>query len=59
MGWPLQSHIDLLSRSSRTSGLKNDNIFKVNGQRLKPYIEGTEHTNNVEFFNLTDPIYLD
>lgn len=38
---------------------KSGQIFKVNGQRLKPYIRGTEHIEDVESINLIDPIYLD
>jgi hypothetical protein len=38
---------------------KTGNLFKVNDQRLKPYIEGTEHTDDVESVDLADPIYLD
>lgn len=38
---------------------KNGNLFKVNGQRLKPYIEGIEHREDVESVDLADPIYID
>jgi hypothetical protein len=40
-------------RSSRSS-----QIFKVNGQRLKPYIQGIEHNTDVESIDLMDPIYF-
>jgi hypothetical protein len=38
---------------------KSGQIFKVNGQRLKPYIRGSEHIEDVESIDLIDPIYLD
>jgi hypothetical protein len=37
---------------------KNGSPFKVNGQRLKPYIEGEELIGEVESVNLTDPTYF-
>jgi hypothetical protein len=33
-------------------------IFKVNGQRLEPYIQGIEHNADVESIDLMDPIYF-
>ena len=36
---------------------KNDNIFKVNGQRLKPFLEN--FSQEEESINLKDPIYQD
>jgi hypothetical protein len=38
--------------------LKSSQIFKVNGYRLKPYIQGIEHNKDVESIDLTDPIYF-
>jgi hypothetical protein len=38
---------------------KSGQIFKVNGQRLKPYIQGVEHKEDVDSINLMDPIYLE
>jgi len=38
--------------------LKSGQIFKVNGQRLKPYIQGIEHNANVESIDLMDPLYF-
>jgi hypothetical protein len=35
--------------------LKDDNIFKVNGQRLKPCIQNPEPGTDVESVKLTDP----
>ena len=39
------------------------NVFKVNGQRLKPYVEGISDGvvdgATVESINLMDPIYID
>ena len=37
--------------------LKNDNIFKVNGQRLKPFLEN--FSQDEESINLEDSIYQD
>jgi hypothetical protein len=37
---------------------KDGNIFKVNGQRLKPCIQNPEPGIDVESIKLTDPIYL-
>ncbi|XP_059635269.1 uncharacterized protein LOC132277425 [Cornus florida] len=39
--------------------LKDEKTFKVNGQRLKPYIEGQAFQRDVEDALLVDPIYLD
>jgi hypothetical protein len=38
--------------------LKDGNIFKVNGQRLKPCIQNSEPGTDVESVKLTDPTYL-
>jgi hypothetical protein len=38
---------------------KDGTLFKVNGQRLKPYIEGVAQNENATSIHLTDPIYLD
>ncbi|XP_059628635.1 uncharacterized protein LOC132271310 [Cornus florida] len=37
--------------------LKKGNIFKVNGQRLKPYIEGQVFQRHLEAANLIDPVF--
>jgi hypothetical protein len=37
---------------------KTGQFFKVNGQRLKPYIQGIAHNEDVESVDLTDPIYF-
>ena len=34
---------------------KTGNIFRVNGQRLKPYIEGISEEGIIEKVSLTDP----
>jgi hypothetical protein len=39
--------------------LKDGNLFKLNGQRLKPYIEGVAQNEDIASIHLTDPIYLD
>jgi hypothetical protein len=36
---------------------KDDNIFKVNGQRLKPCIQNPEPSTDVESVKMTDPTY--
>jgi hypothetical protein len=36
---------------------KDGNIFKVNGQRLKPYIQNLEPSTDMESVKLMDPIY--
>jgi hypothetical protein len=36
---------------------KDGNIFKVNGQRLKPYIQNPDPGTDVESVQLTDPTY--
>ncbi|XP_062155205.1 uncharacterized protein LOC133863263 [Alnus glutinosa] len=38
---------------------KDGTLFKVNGQRLKPCIEGNAQNEDVASIHLTDPIYLD
>jgi hypothetical protein len=38
---------------------KDGTLFKVNGQRLKPYIEGVAQNGDAASIHLTDPIYLD
>jgi hypothetical protein len=38
---------------------KDATLFKVNGQRLKPYIEGVARNGDAASIDLTDPIYLD
>ncbi|XP_062163812.1 uncharacterized protein LOC133870667 [Alnus glutinosa] len=38
---------------------KDGTLFKVNGQRLKPYIKGIAQNGDVISIHLTDPIYLD
>lgn len=37
---------------------KTGHFFKVNGQRLKPYIQGIAHNEEVESVDLTDPVYF-
>jgi hypothetical protein len=37
---------------------KTGQFFKVNGHRLKPYIQGIEYNEDVESVDLTDPIYF-
>ena len=39
--------------------LQNGQVFKVNGQRLKPYVEGIEEGSMVEELDLEDPVYSD
>jgi hypothetical protein len=36
---------------------RDGNIFKVNGQRLKPCIQNIEPGTYMEFVKLTDPVY--
>ena len=36
---------------------RDGNIFKVNGQRLKPCIQNLQPGTNVESVKLTDPVY--
>ena len=36
---------------------RDGNIFKVNGQRLKPCIQNSEPSTDMESVKLTDPIY--
>jgi hypothetical protein len=36
---------------------KDGNIFKVNGKRLKPYIQNPDPGTDVESVQLTDPTY--
>ena len=36
---------------------RDGNIFKVNGQRLKPYIQNPKPSTDVESVKLIDPIY--
>ena len=38
---------------------KNGHTFKVNGQRLKPYIEGIGKGEMIESIALIDPFYYD
>jgi hypothetical protein len=37
---------------------KTGQFFKVNGQRLKPYIQGIAHNEDMETVDITDPIYF-
>jgi len=37
---------------------KSGQIIHVNGQRVKPYIQGIEHNANVESIDIIDPIYF-
>jgi hypothetical protein len=37
---------------------KDDTLFKVNGQRLKPCIQNLEPGKDVASVNLTDAVYL-
>jgi hypothetical protein len=39
--------------------LKDGTLFKVNGQRLKPYVEGVAQNEDVASIHLTNPIFLD
>ena len=36
---------------------KRGNIFKVNGQRLKPYIDGIKDGELIETVDLVEPIF--
>jgi hypothetical protein len=58
MGWTFYSHIVSPHLAVELRSLRSSQIFKVNVQRLKPYIQGIEHNANVESNDLMDPIYF-
>ena len=41
------------------SGLKNGQIFKINGQRLKPFLATESESDEERVMGLFDPIYND
>jgi hypothetical protein len=58
MGRPFHSHVGASTWRCQIAGPKRCLLFKVNGQRLKPCIQNLEPGKDVEFVNLTNPVYF-
>jgi hypothetical protein len=57
MGWPVHSYFSISHGAVELRDPKDGNIFKVNGQRLKPCIQNPDPGTDVESVKLTDPTY--
>ena len=55
MDWPFAEKIVFLHGAVEISNTKNENDFKVNGQRLKPFLELVPV--NEMILGLFDPVY--